>query len=430
VIRYDPATAPEDELHADLWVLSPAHMPHWANAGKLRQVPETLTSGSAGYAWQSILPLYRYKLCVWDQKVYAVPLLSDAPVCFYRADLLQDGRHGDAFKKKFGRELVPPTTWEDFAQIAEYFHNQKRPGIDRPCASLPPLPASLDDLDRMFYSVAVSVARRAVREDDPNPPADVELFSFHYDFESGAVRIDTPGFVHALQLLQRLQAFRPSGTAQEPLAAFQGGEAVLCLANPAWIGRFQENPAVRDKFGLCRVPGSKHMVDYTTGQELPAAGNNWVPYLGADGWMLVVPHSNAEPEAAFALAASLSDPRTSQDIVIEPACAGGVFRREHLEAGLGWHQLGLGRKRTENLVDILRETVLHPQVQNPVLRLRTPDEHAHQQALDGELRAALLGGKDASQALHAAAERWRQIDNGKDFKTRLKEYRLSLSLRP
>jgi ABC-type glycerol-3-phosphate transport system substrate-binding protein len=172
------------------------------------------------------------------------------------------------------------------------------------------------------------------------------------------------------------------------------------------------------------------MVDYTTGQELPAAGNNWVPYLGADGWMLVVPHSNAEPEAAFALAASLSDPRTSQDIVIEPACAGGVFRREHLEAGLGWHQLGLGRKRTENLVDILRETVLHPQVQNPVLRLRTPDEHAHQQALDGELRAALLGGKDASQALHAAAERWRQIDNGKDFKTRLKEYRLSLSLRP
>jgi multiple sugar transport system substrate-binding protein len=282
----------------------------------------------------------------------------------------------------------------------------------------------------MFYSVAASYCRRAVREDDANPPADVELFSFHYDFESGAVRIDTPGFIQALELLQRLQAFRPSGTAHESPAAFQRGEAVLCLASPAWINRFQESPVVRDKFALCRVPGSRHVVDYTTGHELPLRATNWVPYLGADGWVLVVPRSNTEPEAAFALAASLSDPRMSRDIVIEPACAGGVFRREHLEAGLGWRQLGLGRKGTENLLDVLRETVLHPQVTNAVLRLRTPDEYDHQQALDVELRAALLGGKDAGQALHAAAERWRQIDQGKDPKTRLREYRLSLSLGP
>ena len=107
--------------------------------------------------------------------------------------------------------------------------------------------------------------------------------------------------------------------------------------------------------------------------------------------------------------------------------AGGVFRREHLETGIGWHQLGLDRRRTENLVDILRETVLHPQVKNPVLRLRTPDERAHQQALDAELREALRNGKDAGPALRSA-RRWRQLDEGTDRKTRLAEYRLSLSL--
>jgi ABC-type glycerol-3-phosphate transport system substrate-binding protein len=256
----------------------------------------------------------------------------------------------------------------------------------------------------------------------------VEIFSFHYDLETGAVRIDKPGFVHALQLLQRLQAFRPAGAAPEAPTAFQNGEAVLCLASPAWIGRFQDNTLVRNRFSLCRVPGSGHIFPYANGEKQPVTRGNWVPYLGADGWLMVVPRSNAAPEAAFALVASLSAPKTSQDIVIEPAWGGAVYRREHLEAGVGWQQLGLERKLSEHLVDVLRETVLHPQVKNPVLRLRTPDEREHQQALDMELRAALLEGKDAGRALQAAAARWRQLDEPRDFKTRLAEYRLSLSL--
>jgi multiple sugar transport system substrate-binding protein len=280
----------------------------------------------------------------------------------------------------------------------------------------------------MFYSVAVSFARRAVREDDPNPPPAAQLFSFHYDLESGTVRIDTPGFVQALRLLQLWQAFRPSGVAHEPPTAFQKGEAILCLAGPAWISRFQENAELRGKFGMCRVPGSRQVYDYATGQQRTLEAANWLPYLGADGWMMVVPHSNAEPEAAFALAASLSDPKTSLNMVIEPVWGGGVYRSEHLESRVGWHQLGLDPKRTEHLVDILRETVLHPQITNPVLRLRTPDEREHQLALDMELRAALLEGKDANQALQAAAARWRQIDERKDPKFRLSAYRLSLSL--
>jgi hypothetical protein len=76
----------------------------------------------------------------------------------------------------------------------------------------------------------------------------------------------------------------------------------------------------------------------------------------------------------------------------------------------------------------LRETVAQPQLKNPVVRLRIPDEREHQQVLASQIRAALLNGKDAGQALTDAAERWRQIDQGKDPKTRLAEYRLSLSL--
>jgi multiple sugar transport system substrate-binding protein len=428
VVPYDVSTGPEGGPAADLWVVSPARMPHYADASGLCPVPAELLERNAAYAWQNVLPLYSSKLCVWDQKVYALPLLGDELLCFYRQDLFQETQHQDAFKKKYGRDLGPPATWQQFLQIAEYFHNQPRPGINQPCPSLPPLPENPDDLDRTFYSVAVPFARRAVREDDPHPPSTVEEFSFHYDLESGAVRIDTSGFVHALQFLQRLQSFRPAGTAHDPPVAFQRGEAVLCLASAAWIGRFQERARVRDRFGLCRVPGSERFFDYATGQEKTLPAGNWVPYLGADGWLMVVPRANKDPKAAFALAASLSNPKASLDLVIEPAWGGGIYRREQLEAGVGWHQLGLDRKRTEQVVDVLRETVLHPQVKNSVLRLRIPDERRHQRALDDHLRAALLEGKEASQALQAAAAQWRQIDTEKSKAARLAAYRLSLGL--
>jgi multiple sugar transport system substrate-binding protein len=428
VVPYDAATGPDAGPAADLWVVSPARMPHWADSGRLLPVPAEAIEQNPHYAWQNILPLYRSKLCVWDQKVYALPLLGDALLCFYRQDLFQLTEHRKEFKSKYGRDLVPPATWEQFMQIADYFNNQKRPGINRPCPSLPPLPDNPDDLDRTFYSVAAPFARRAVREDDPHPPAAVELFSFHYDLKSGAVRIGTAGFVHALKILQHMQQFRPAGTAPDPPAVFQRGEAVLCLAGPAWISRFQESPVVRDKFGLCRMPGSEHVFDYATGGEQALPSGNWVPYLGADGWLMVVPRSTKQPEAAFALAAFLSEPKTSLDIVIEPAWGGGVYRREHLEPGVGWQQLGLDRKSTEHLVDILRETLLHPQVKNPVLRLRTPDERSHQLALDAQLRAALLDGKEAGQALQTAAEQWRQIDKEKNTAARIAAYRLSLGL--
>jgi ABC-type glycerol-3-phosphate transport system substrate-binding protein len=427
-LRYNPETVAETGPPADVWILPPAQMPRWAAAGQLHPVPEKYLARRGDYAWDNILPLYRYKLLVWDEKVYALPFLGDPWLCFYREDLFRDPHHRDAFKKKYGRDLAAPATWEEFADIAAYFHQQKRPAIDHPCPSLPPLPIRDDDLDREFYAVATSFARRAVREDDPKPGPNVEIFSFHYDLETGEVRIDKPGFVHALQFLQRLQKYRPASPSPEPPLSFQRGEAVLCLASPAWIQRFQENPNLRGKFGLCQVPGSTRVFAYRSGEGQPVPGGNRVPYLGAGGWITVVPHGTAEPETAFALAAAWSDPRISPDLVIDPSWGGGAFRRDHLEGQVGWHAFGLPPHQTAVLIESIRATVVHPHLKNPVVRLRIPDEREHQQAVVAAVRTALTNDTDASQALAQAAERWRTLDRRQGEKVSLMNYRLSLSL--
>src|SRR5205085_9738392 len=95
-----------------------------------------------------------------------------------------------------------------------------------------------------------------VQEVERKPGTD--LLSFHYDLAAGTPWINKPGFVAALRLLQRLQACRPPSTpAPEAPAAFRDGRAVLCLASPVWVSRFQETgAAVRNRFSMCRVPGA------------------------------------------------------------------------------------------------------------------------------------------------------------------------------
>ena len=43
------------------------------------------------------------------------------------------------------------------------------------------------------------------------PDETAAAYAFHYDTRDGRPRIDQPGFVAALQLMQRLQACRPAG---------------------------------------------------------------------------------------------------------------------------------------------------------------------------------------------------------------------------
>lgn len=57
----------------------------------------------------------------WDGAVYGLPF-HDGPECFiYRRDLFDDPREQQRFRLRFGYELRPPRTWEQFYDIARFF---------------------------------------------------------------------------------------------------------------------------------------------------------------------------------------------------------------------------------------------------------------------------------------------------------------------
>ena len=63
--------------------------------------------------------------CKFDGKVYALPIDGDVHMLMYRKDLFNHPEEKAAFKAKYGKELMPPKTWDDWLQIGAFFTRQK-----------------------------------------------------------------------------------------------------------------------------------------------------------------------------------------------------------------------------------------------------------------------------------------------------------------
>lgn len=400
--------APDDAC--DLVAIAPPDLPTWAAANKLRTLPDASITAS-------FLPLYRARLLQWDGQTYALPLLGDGLVCAYRADLFADPALQAAFKEKHNRELAPPTTWDEFVQVAAFMADKR----GRP--SLPPLPTDEVRLDRVLGSAAAPMAIRAVTgslksrsDEDPNRSA---IFSFQYDATNGEPRIASPGYVAAAEILRQLNPYRSKKV--DVLAAFRDDEAALEIVTLADLGRITKADTMR--WGVARVPGSIRV--FAPGAA-PEGLVNLVPYVGSTGAFGAVPTNSKCPEAAFELLTHLCGETVSQEVVHDPTFGGGPFRDAHLnKQPNGWFAYGLDEANTARLRDILRE-MADPRLDNPGIALRIPHQATHRKALIGALRQVLFEKGEPAATLKDADAQWRMLDG--DLTKAREMFRKSLGL--
>lgn len=68
-----------------------------------------------GWAPSLVEPLY------FGDKLYTLPW-HDGPECLmYRRDLFENSQEQEAFRRRFGYALAPPTTWQQFTDVARFF---------------------------------------------------------------------------------------------------------------------------------------------------------------------------------------------------------------------------------------------------------------------------------------------------------------------
>lgn len=103
----------------DLLVFPPMDLGDFVAKGFLRPLDEY--TQLIDPKLDDILPVYRDPCIKRNGKLYALPYDGDLLQVTYRGDLFEDPKEQAAFKSKYGRDLQPPKTWEEFMEIAEFF---------------------------------------------------------------------------------------------------------------------------------------------------------------------------------------------------------------------------------------------------------------------------------------------------------------------
>lgn len=403
--------APGDAI--DVGVIPAAELGTWADRGELAVVPTSLRAAGNAYQRQDVLDVYRERLAGWGRQTLALPLSGGGDVIVYRADRLADVPTREKFAARFGRAPDRLATWEDFAEWAELLA-----ALDgKP--SLPPQPADPARLADLFFRVAACYDRPALNDNAVSrrraePGFEAEMLSFQSRSDTGAPRLDAPGFVAAAGWLARLRATKclPDGPPGDPVAALADGTASLAVLSLDELARLpRERGMVPPRFGVAQLPGTRTYFDPAGGKPVPVTGANYIPYF-AGGLLGVVRTRCAHPEAAFDLLADLGGPTLSRELVSDPRLGVGPFRESHLsqERLVIWLGYGFDDVRSRALQAALQQNV-RADVKNPAFGLRGPDHAALTEALAAELRRLASGEEaDAARAVGRANAAWEQLD--------------------
>ncbi len=362
-----------------------------------------------------IAPPYRDQVTRYGSERMALPYGGSALVLAYRRDAFEREANRAAAKEK-GINLEPPRTWGELDALARFFHGRDWDGDGTPDFGISlVLGADAEGLGNATY-----LARAASLGQHP------DHFSFLFDSEKLAPRIEMAPFVEALAGLIGLKTSGPAGMERFDAAAaresFRTGKVALLIDRAERASAWAHNKPV----GVAPLPGSERVFDpssktWTTPQQRNRP--SYLPFGG--GWLIGIRGglSGTQLEAAIDLAKYLADPQNSDRIRAERVFPMLPFRTA---------QMGQGLPDPTAAPDVdsrlWAEAVGRTFAERTVVGLRIP-------AADGYLgdlakgRAAALGGMEPKSALADVARAWTERTKALGPKRQLWHYRRSLNLR-
>jgi multiple sugar transport system substrate-binding protein len=169
-------------------------------------------------------------------KYFAAPCETDAVGFIYRRDWFEDPKEKAAFKELHKRELAPPETWEEFKEVAKFFHRpaDKRSG----CALL--TGRGYDTLTMGFQQIMW------VYGGSWGDPTTFQVKG----------KLDGAESVAALTFMKELLEYAPKGGANygydQCLEAFKNGSAAMSMLYFAFFPALSKE--MGEKAGYFRVP--------------------------------------------------------------------------------------------------------------------------------------------------------------------------------
>jgi multiple sugar transport system substrate-binding protein len=213
----------------------------WIGRGATKGLYEELTDWLPTVVeLDTIHPRAARYLCEYPEgsgRWYAAPCETDAVGLAYRKDWFEDPAERAAFQERYGRELAVPTIWEEFRDVAAFFHRpqEKRYGCVFPTGR------AYDALTMGFQNLLWAFGGR-----------------WHAEGSHAVVgHLNTPETAAAVEFFRELIALGPNGAGNldygEALEAFTNDSTAMILNYFAFF------PGIHAKYGervgFALVPG-------------------------------------------------------------------------------------------------------------------------------------------------------------------------------
>jgi len=338
-----------------------------------------------------IMPTYKDIYTSYHGVQVAIPFDGDQFNLFYNTQAFSDEENQAAFLEEYGYELAPPTTWDQYAEMALFFN-----GRDWDHDGQPEYGTSEAWLSG-GYAYWWFMARFAA------------YGGMYFDKDMNPLINSENGIAALNNMLKTVNATPPGTTSAgytECEAAFCNGDVPMCIC---WnsVGKTAMNAnssLITPNVGIALVPGAEVNGQFVQRPTLPT------------GWVAGIPKyiSAEKKELALKVIEKFSSPDVALDAALyHPACvdAWRISTFESQDWANRWTDDGapaLGQQ----MIDTMKATV-----EMGFADMQIPGTDEYIQALDKEISAALIGQKTAEQALNDAAQEWNAITERRGFDT-------------
>jgi multiple sugar transport system substrate-binding protein len=403
----------------DATVFDPQWMGDYVPSGYLEDLTDRVQKDSA-LQWNDISPFFRDFSATFKGKVYTVPLDGDFQMVYYRKDLLQkDG-------------LKPPETWQDYIEIAKKYQGKDLKGDGKPgfgsCMAM--------KRSAQSYWMYLSVAAAYLQSQGTKQ-------GMFFNTDNMQPLMNNPGAAAALDVYKQLSKLGPPDQLNQDVGDSRGlfvtGRCALSVdwgdIGPLAVDKSQST--VQDKVGAVILPGSKRVLDRSTGQLAdcnatlcPYATNgvNHAPFAAFGGWSGAI-NKAAQPkvkDAAFAFLSYMSQPAQSSLDVTIGKTGFNPYRAAHFNNLGPWTASGMSDQAAKDYLGAIQASLQSP---NMVLDLRIPQTAFYQQtALDTALAQFLAGEITQAQAMTQITTQWNKKTDEVGRQAQLDAYRSSLSV--
>jgi multiple sugar transport system substrate-binding protein len=364
----------------------------------------------------------------WKGVRYLASNDYDCHTLIYRKDILTDPKWQAAFKQEKGYAYsVPPRTWEELADIAEFFNGKDWNGDGKPDHGISQSWKKGEQAMWHFFSLAS--AYMIVPGATFGKVADA---SNSYWFDPADMRplINEPGFVRAMEMAVRL--YKAGSPAQsgwglgEMWGDYLAGNAIFNYGygDHGALCQEQDRSKVKGKNGFSILPGTKEVWNAANKQWVKMQEPNLVVNTIGPSWSIFIFKQSKHPEVVYHLAAF----HAQRDVHFWNVTHGytginvGTYteflntHKEHPGQATieDWVKAGWDKGDAEEYENAFYENYFLGKVWLPNLRI--PGTFQYVDALDEHLQEAITGQASPKEALDRTASDWNDITEqlGKD----------------